>query len=72
MANKQSAIPLAAALAVDALAEPLLQKPAPKTASFTFICENEAFKDEGYVPEITAEQYQRIKAILGEVKIILA
>jgi hypothetical protein len=44
----------------------LLKMPAPKTASFTFICENAAFKDEGFVPSITASQYQRIKAILSE------
>lgn len=44
----------------------LLKKPAPKTASFTFICENEAFKDEGFAHTITPNQYARIRAILAE------
>lgn len=39
---------------------------APVTAAFTFICENEAFCDEGSIPNLTADQYKRIRAILTE------
>ncbi len=51
---------------IAAAAATLIKKPAPKTAAFTFICENEAFKDEGFVPAITPDQYNRVKAILNE------